>query len=142
MKLSAITPYTEPIKFYNLSLTDADTMEKLIRHVETWKELAPDALEVVAKMKHGEFYRFRRGLLKERKGIFAGDEWARSFSIILMPKLLFEVSLLAEQYKVPWGLAYHRIHGDLRPPEKLKGPAREGAERVGTRAITRKGGPP
>jgi len=82
-----------------------------------WRELADDALECANNMTAEDFELFRKGLKKERKGVFAGEKWSERFADILMPALMFKVSITASEYKVPWGLAYLRLKEAGRLPQ-------------------------
>lgn len=69
---------------------------------------APDAIVVARRMTEEEFPAFREGLLKERKGSFAGEDWADKYLAILLPERMMHASILANEMKVPWGLAFLR----------------------------------
>jgi hypothetical protein len=94
---------------YGKAIDAALTPEDLRSALLAWKNLAADALAVAETMTAEDFEVFRAGLRKERKGRFAGDEWAIKYGAILMPEVMFKVSMVASQFHVPWGLAYKRL---------------------------------
>lgn len=94
---------------YCAGLTKAKTLEALQTHVETYRRVADDAWKVVKEMDAPAFLRFLSGLRKERKGEFAGEEWASKYMAVLMPEILMRVSMVADQYGAPWGCAFIRL---------------------------------
>lgn len=94
---------------YAKALSDADTLAKLREVVADWKDLAADAVEVVEGMSEADFKSFRKGMAKERRGIFAGEKFAIKYGAVQLPAALFKISILAVQYHVPWGLMYTRL---------------------------------
>lgn len=106
----------KPITYYSMQDQDwaealgaADTLPKLIDLVNEWKELCADARLVAHAMNADDFAVWRKGLAKERRGKFAGEEFATKYGPLSMPAVLFKVSMMASQYHVPWGLMYTRL---------------------------------
>lgn len=99
--------YTEPVASYQKGITDAMTLEELKTHLKKYRTIASDALESIDD--NFNFKEFKAGLNKERKKKFAGPDWANKYMVIIMPKVLYEASMIAHNFKVPWGLAYIRL---------------------------------
>ena len=91
---------------YTKELSKASTLELLKAHLEKWEPLAWDAKDIVSNFLDGDFKKFRKSLASEKSGKFSGDENA---AIIMMPETLFKTSLVASQFKCPWGLAFNRL---------------------------------
>ena len=106
MKAGDINHLTEdPAPQYADDLHWCLSAKELLEKLDAdWSELAPDALEIVKEMGAEDFKVFREGLKKERKGEFAGEEFSDKYSNVLMPEIMFKTSMIAIQYKVPWGL--------------------------------------
>jgi hypothetical protein len=98
---------TDPIPEYNKAIDKAKDQNALIAAIEPFKLIAADAL-IAAKTPQVKFNwkKWRKGLKVERGGEFAGEEWAKKFGSILLPEVMFRVSLVAEHFGVPWGVAY------------------------------------
>jgi len=94
---------------YRAALDGATTPAELQKAIAGFKDLTEDALEAAKKMSKKDFLAFRKGLQRERKGVFAGKVWNKKFGPILLPKVMMEVSMLAAKYKVPFGTAYNRL---------------------------------
>jgi hypothetical protein len=60
-------------------------------------------------MKREDFRQWRKGLAKERKGQFAGEDFAIRFGALLLPELLLKVGMVAVIFNAPWGCAYIRM---------------------------------
>jgi len=113
MKPADIGYLTEIPDRWREALDGATTLERLQEVLFEWRELFPDAYAARPKAKD-LFENWREGLLMERGGSgkrkkFAGSLWAERWGAILIPSLMIEVSLVAEQFKVPWGCAYVRM---------------------------------
>lgn len=107
--MKPITYISQQDADYAKALHEADTLSKLRAMMEEWKELAADAAEIVAAMSEEDFMAWRKGAAKERRGQFAGEEFAEKYGCLSMPKVLFLVSYRAAEFKVPWGLMYLRL---------------------------------
>lgn len=93
---------------YSHGIRAAESLDELRAFVETWKDLCPDAFEIVQKMDYQGYAEFQKGWKKEKRNVYAGDEWSEKYSFVIMPDVMFRVSIIAEQFKVPWGLAFIR----------------------------------
>jgi len=95
---------------YVKELDSVKTLDDLKTHAKKWKNICPDAFDCINKIDNpADFQEFQWGVKKERSGEFAGEEWAKKYSDITMPADMFRASMIAEEYKVPWGLAYIRM---------------------------------
>lgn len=103
-----IYPVSEPVGEYQKAINLAHNRDSLLTLLEPWKRIAADAIEIAQAMTHDDFKVFRRGLRQERRGTFAGEEWAERFSAVTMPTVMFKISMIANQFKVPWGVAFIR----------------------------------
>ncbi|MCR4339125.1 MAG: hypothetical protein NUW01_04465 [Gemmatimonadaceae bacterium] len=109
MTLEEITYLWEP-DGYVAGLTAATNHAALLDHLLAWRPLADDAL--TAAPAPSAFKTFRAGLLKERRGQYAGDGWAERYGAILIPYLMLRVSPIADRFGVPWGTAYIRLRDE------------------------------
>ena len=103
-----VTYISENDRDYAVSLKKAQTLKALRKHAEDWKFLARDAYEVIATPDF-DFAEFQRGRKLENQDTFAGEEWAVKFGAVLIPELLFRVSIVAMEFGAPWGCAYIRL---------------------------------
>src|SRR5258706_9334426 len=86
--MTPITYMSEQPHDYAFEIDGAETLNKLRSVTADWRELAEDALECANNMTAEDFDLFRKGLKKERKGVFAGEKWSERFADILMPALM------------------------------------------------------
>lgn len=93
---------------YSRELSKVSSLDHLDRLLRDYKPLVSDAIEAAPKSED-EFQVFLTGLKKERKGKFAGEAFAEKYSAVIMPEILFRVSITALQYGVPWGCAFIRM---------------------------------
>jgi hypothetical protein len=101
--------YTSDSVDWNRALDGARTKEQLVAAIEQWQPFVDDALAVAKAMDDKAFLVWRSGLSKERKGAFAGMKWADRFMAILIPDKFLRAGIVADQYKVPLGLALWRL---------------------------------
>lgn len=107
-----ISYYTECLPAYIKAVDGARNWEELIEAIGPYKLVASDAIEqALQRAEEGDtsWVEFREGLKKERRRQSAGEEWYPKYGDILLPAVMFQVSLVAEQYKAPWGCAYIRL---------------------------------
>lgn len=104
-----VVSYTSDyLKEYAVGLNECKSRQRLNEFLEHWLHFASDAY-AARPTNEVEFKQFVRGLRSERKGRYAGDEWALRFGAILMPDLMFQVATIAVKFGVPWGLAFIRM---------------------------------
>ena len=99
---------------YAVALVECETLGDLRALVEAYRPLVLDAVPVVARMTDADFTEWRKGLKSERRGKYAGDDFARKFGTVLMPLPMMRITKLAAQYGAPFGVAYIRCR-ELRP---------------------------
>jgi len=99
---------SEPVGDYEKGLDGAKTLTALRAYLESWREVAGDAWAAVQDWTEADFTAWRKALASERRGKFMGDEAMARFACVLLPEVLFRVSVIANEYKAPWGVAYHR----------------------------------
>jgi hypothetical protein len=104
----------EPDRDYTKALTTCDTLDDLRALVTAYEPIAIDAPSVVATMTAEDFAEWRRGLKIERRGKFAGEAFAKKFGAILMPMPMMRISMIADEYKAPFGVTWMRLK-ELRP---------------------------
>ena len=109
---------SETPKDYSAGLSKCKTLAALRDHVQTYRRVADDAWQVVKDMELPAFLELQAGLRKERRGKYAGDAWAEKYMNVMLPEILFRVSMVAERFKVPWGCAYIRLKDVGRIVEK------------------------
>lgn len=100
---------TDPVPEYIKAINAAETLESLHHTVGLYKRIAADALEAVEKMDGEAFERWRAGLSLERKKVFAGEEFSKTFGVILLPAVMLHVGMLAQHFGAPWGCAFIRM---------------------------------
>jgi hypothetical protein len=111
MKLGVIeiNPSSACDREYAAGLSEVETLEKLRSHIDKWLPLVADAERIVMAMSDSDFQEFKQGLALERRGRFAGVEYAEKYSAIIMPEILFHVTMLGQSYHAPWGLMFLRM---------------------------------
>ena len=113
---NSIAYLSEPLPEYNQAVTEAKTLEDLRAALQPYQHFAQDAIKVAEKLNEASFKVFRKCVAMERRGKYSGDENAPVVSVILMPEVFFHVSMLAAQFKAPWGVAFIRMreHGMIK----------------------------
>lgn len=99
---------------YSTMLADCETLEQLEAHVKSYEQYALDAIQVVRQMTKNDFLEWQEGLKKERRGIFAGETFAKKYGAVLIPQPMMTIALIANQYQVPFYVAYRRLQ-EVRP---------------------------
>lgn len=94
---------------YVSSLANAKSLEALKAVGVRFSRLFSDAAEIIASITDADFAEFRRGLLCERKGKFAGEEWAAKYGAVTIPRVGMFVGLYALKMHVPFGLVFNRM---------------------------------
>lgn len=101
--------YLTDERAWSRALTEAKSLETLRAVVSGWMPFVRDAQAVVEQMGERDFQQFRVGLMDERRGVFAGETWARQFGAVIMPETLIHATLMAQQFGVPLGTALLRM---------------------------------
>lgn len=104
-----VTYASDHNKEYALGLRQCETLGRLKEFLEHWAPFAPDAYKAGIQMDAVDFVDFRQGLIKESQSKYAGDRWAERYGNIVLPDLLLHVSVVAQQFNAPWGVAFIRL---------------------------------
>src|SRR5688500_12702503 len=99
---------------YAAMLPKCATLDELRAHVLAYEDIAIDAAEVVHAMTKADFREWQIGLKKERRGKFAGEDFVRRFGAVLMPQPMLRITMIADEYGVPFVVAHHRLK-EVRP---------------------------
>ena len=108
-ELKPITYVSDQLKDYVDALSKVKTLAELRALTDDYAEIAGDAKVIADAMADTDFPAFLTGIKKERRGKFAGENFAEKYGPVLMPEILFRTSLVANKYFVPWGCAYIRM---------------------------------
>lgn len=105
----------EPISYvsdqtgdYCAALPKCKTLPDLMTLLHSYHTIFADALEA-APTNDVEFAAFMAGLRKERRGQFAGEDYANRYGAVMMPELMLHVGMVAQKFGVPWGCAFIRL---------------------------------
>lgn len=85
------------------------SLESFKAEIGQWKGLVDDVVKVIDKWTLKDFKDFKKCLALERRGVFSGEKNAARFASVMIPELMFKASVLAQEVKVPWGLAINRL---------------------------------
>ncbi len=100
----------DPAKGYGKAIRKAKDRSALLQAINLYAVAADDAQRCAEKMTDKDFADFRRDLPKVAKE--TSPEWAEEFTKrfgdIVMPAKMLIASLLADQFKAPWGTAFIR----------------------------------
>lgn len=105
-EMPQITYLSEHPEIYTKALDQVQTHSDLLELLKEWETVAWDALDLAQKFDNKRFDKFLTDLKKERKGKFSKNE---DCAVIMMPEIMFKTSIIAEQFKVPWGCAFIRL---------------------------------
>jgi hypothetical protein len=100
---------------YAKALAECSSADDVRRVVAEFGSLACGACAAADAMTDADFVVFKRGLKKERRGVFAGEAFAERYAALVMPEPMFTVSLVADHYKVPFNVA--RVRLQMERPE-------------------------
>ena len=104
--MNKITYKSNQVEDYQQELNTVETLEDLLDMLKRYETIAWDALDLAQKFDKKRFDAFIKALKSERQGKFSNNEDA---AIIMMPAIMFRVSIVAENFKVPWGCAFIRL---------------------------------
>jgi hypothetical protein len=90
---------------YVKAVRNCKTLDELKLVVTTYRELAEDAYQTVEKMDDTLFEQFCKGRKKTRPSM----KWMEMYGAVLLPRKILEIGLIACQFGVPFGCAYHRV---------------------------------
>lgn len=103
-----VQPLSDHPGQYAKGLRSCKNKKELREFLFHWTAFAYDA-GMAVEQDTFIFSEYKKGLVMESSGKFAGEEWGDKYGAIIMPNVLFQVSMVAQQYKVPWGLAFIRM---------------------------------
>ena len=106
--MMTVTYISEFDKEYAIGLRACMNLPRLREYTLHWGGLCLDAFEAVQNMTDEDWPTFRKGRNKEARGQYASVAWHERYGAVLMPDLLFRVSMIAQQFGVPWGTAFLR----------------------------------
>lgn len=104
---------TELVHDYIKELNSCHDLPSLQTLLLKYSEISPDLGEVKMNTQE-DFDEFRSGLLLERQGESAGEEWRKKYSSIAIPSVILKVDIIANLYGVPWGTAYLQMSRSLQ----------------------------
>lgn len=104
-----VNPTDEFGDSYGAALDKANTLTRLIETTRQWREVADDAYQKALTMDEQDFKEWRHALASERHGKFMGMAMMDKYHALLMPEVLFKVTMMANQFHVPSGLMYNRL---------------------------------
>lgn len=107
--MKRLTISDQPERDYAKALDEADTLAKLRTALMEYELLAGDAVDTVAVWTDADFTDWRSALQKERHGQFMGDADAVRFATVLLPEVMFRITVLAQQFHVPFVVARDRL---------------------------------
>jgi hypothetical protein len=82
------------------------TVEKLRQRLGDWRWIAGDALTQARAISQSDWNFVRKHRKTEGEEAIKVNELGGA---ILMPEVMLRVSMVAYQFKVPWGLAFNRL---------------------------------
>ena len=100
-----ITHYSECDTDYVKAVRSCKSLDELKAIVTEYREIAEDAYQCVQKMYDLLFEQFCKG----RKKFKPSMKWMGMYGPVLLPKIIMEVGIVAAQFHVPFGVAYHRM---------------------------------
>lgn len=94
-----------PAPEYRRELDLCQDLQSLQALISKYSVMSPD-LEKVKMDTLEEYEEFKAGLVRERQGIFNGEEWCAKYASIVCPVYMVYADVIAERFGVPWGTAY------------------------------------
>lgn len=100
-----ISYYSECDQEYVRAVKRCKSLAELQEIVTEYRELAEDSYKVVEKMDEKSFEEFCKGRNKRQPHF----KWMNEYGAVLLPEKILKIGLLAGQFNVPFGTAYHRV---------------------------------
>ena len=100
-----INHYSECDTEYVKAVRTCKTLDELKSIVTEYREIAEDAYQCVQKMDDLLFEQFCKGRGKYKPSL----KWMEMYGPVLLPRVIVEVGIVAAQFHVPFGVAYHRV---------------------------------
>lgn len=109
---------TEISKPYVDALKKCKSLDDLRNFIKEWKEIACDAFEQIESSSF-DWKEYQKGCKLEKRGKFAGHEWAGKYGAILLPAIIMFVGIKAIQFHAPEGTVFIRAQ-ELKAIKKRK----------------------
>ena len=106
MKIRDIDYRSDIVAPYCKAIHACETVADLIEVLKDWEELCPDALVRARELPDDETWRWVLTHKKQKR--YAAKVTALA-GAILLPELLLHVGMVAMQFHVPDGCAFHRM---------------------------------
>lgn len=106
IKIGYITEICKPYVDGVRKCKSKDELEQFVNLY--WRELAQDALDAI-RSKEFIWSQYKNGLKLEKRGEYAGDEWAEKYAAILLPAVIMYVGLQAVHFHAPDGCVFIRM---------------------------------
>ena len=94
---------------YSEKLKSVKTFDELIRRLDEFKPIAFDAYNAVNSSVTSETFEGFMKRLKRTRFAKSEEDYDEVCGVVLMPETMFKVSLVSEQFKVPFGTAFIRL---------------------------------
>ena len=107
--LKNINYLTEPMDDFVKGIDHAIDLQSLREVFDYWEPIANAARNISYAMGDDDFNEFRDGLKMERKNKFAGEHWQNKYSELIMPSVMFIVTMYATEFHATWGAVYIRM---------------------------------
>lgn len=117
----------DPAPAYSKAIRKVKDKAALVKICTFYGEVTSDALLKAMAMDPKDLWRFKRDVKRASKE--SDLEWCAKFNLdwgdIVMPRKMMFASLIADQFKVPWGVAWIRAKeegfpGEEKPTKKKK----------------------
>jgi len=102
----------DPAADYARAIRGAKGFRQLLAAIKKWDTICGDAILRVERAKPGEWLMWRMAIkIAKRESSppesveIAMKDWGQ----VLMPAVMFRLSMVAQHYKAPWGTAYIRL---------------------------------
>lgn len=102
----------DPSAVYGAAIRAAKCKADLVAAIEPWKRLAPDAYKEAWDCN----WKDMAWALKHARSEGDGEKVNQIAGNVLMPAVMLQVSMVAIQFKAPWGCAFIR----MREMEQIK----------------------
>lgn len=105
-EMKKITYLSDQAKDYQEQLNRVETYEDLTCLLLNYETICWDALDLAKEFSRKRFEKFKKALHLERRGKFSNNCDAM---VIIMPSVMFKVSIVANKFNAPWGCAFIRL---------------------------------
>lgn len=103
-----ITYETDLFSQYKADFDLCHDLQSLRSLIDKYKAVSPDLADV--KMENsGDYEDFMKGLNSDRQGWYPGYKWCKKYGSLVIPINILQAQLTANEFGVPWGVAYLQI---------------------------------